>query len=285
MNQPLPNYNCALTPVQFAEYAKPFLRWSMQRPMALGNLCVRLFTPSDRRRIVQWPDGIRLFLDPASLIGWHIAMGRTFETETVTHLRSILRPGGTFLDIGANEGAISAHAVKIVGPSGKVVSVEPQTRLLDVLRINQLLNGPCDNRVIPYAVGEATGTTKPFKLYPPQNSGASGFYRVARSGHGEIDVPFISPDDLWELADMKIVDLVKIDVEGYEHRVIDALLPQLTAGKIRHLLVDYHSAVLKRVGVDPANIERKILESGMKAIAPINARLDGYRLYLISSKS
>jgi hypothetical protein len=49
-------------------------------------------------------------------------------------LRHFLRPGDTFIDIGANHGTFSIVAAGLVGHQGLVISIEPQPRLADLLR-------------------------------------------------------------------------------------------------------------------------------------------------------
>src|SRR5580693_8738495 len=88
------------------------------RPAPLQSAIVRA-TGLDRRRIVEF-EGSRFSVNPASCLGTQL-IERAFEPETVAILRRYLRPGDTFLDIGANEGVVSVLASSIVGPAGAVI--------------------------------------------------------------------------------------------------------------------------------------------------------------------
>ncbi len=273
----------ALSLADFAAYARRFEWYRKVRPMALASACLRLFSPADRRRVVAMQSGLKLWLDPVSILGRDIAATGTFEPETAAIFDTELKTGDVFVDIGANEGVFSAHAGRIVGSSGKVVAVEPQQRLREVIEKNLKLNEVLQAVVISRAVGEASGVVKDFKLYPEMNSGASSFIRGPRSGAKHVPVQFIAPEDILTEANVHHADLVKVDVEGYEARVINALLPLIRTGRIRKLLVDFHAPVLKQSGVDPADLHRRLLGEGMAYASPEPPPLSGYHLYRLAA--
>ena len=72
-------------------------------------------------------------------------------------LESYLRPGDTFVDIGANQGSFSLVASTLVGEQGMVVSVEPQPRLAAAIEQTQATNGFCRYQVHQMAVGDQDG--------------------------------------------------------------------------------------------------------------------------------
>jgi FkbM family methyltransferase len=273
----------ALSPADFAAYARRFEWYRKVRPMALASVCLRLFAPPDRRRVVELASGLKLWLDPVSILGRDIAADGTFEPETAAILDAELKPGDAFIDIGANEGVFSAHAGRIVGASGKVIAVEPQQRLREVIETNLRLNDLGQAVVFSRAVGEASGVVKDFKLYPEMNSGASSFVRGPRSGAKRVPVQFVSPEDILAEAKVDHADLVKVDVEGYEGRVIDALLPLIRAGRIRKLLVDYHAPVLKQSGINPADLHHRLVDGRMVYASATAPPLSGYHLYRLAA--
>ena len=60
----------------------------------------------------------------------------TWEEELGDQLRSLLRPGMTAVDVGGNIGYVALLMAAAVGPSGRVVAVEPDPRNAHVLRLN-----------------------------------------------------------------------------------------------------------------------------------------------------
>lgn len=119
-------------------------------------------------------------------------------------LRKYLRPGDVFVDVGANIGALSLAAARLVGESGRVFSVEAHPRTVKYLRGNIKLNDAANVTVIHAAAGEHEGVVQ-------FSSGRSDDQnRVAQSG---LDVPLRTLESL--LPDVPI-RVLKIDVEGYE---------------------------------------------------------------------
>jgi hypothetical protein len=84
--------------------------------------------------------GIRLYLDPMSHLGQQILRHGVYEPKTHEVVRSRLRPGDVFVDVGANEGVHCALAGRIVGERGAGVEIEPQVGLRGISEINCRLN-------------------------------------------------------------------------------------------------------------------------------------------------
>src|SRR5579863_8811720 len=68
--------------------------------------------------------GSRFSLDTSDYLQRHI-YGGSFEREETGIVRRTLRPGMTFVDVGANVGYYTALAAQLVGPSGSVFAFEP----------------------------------------------------------------------------------------------------------------------------------------------------------------
>jgi FkbM family methyltransferase len=80
-----------------------------------------------------------------------------YEIACVRLVRRHLRPGGVFLDCGANIGFFSALALDCVGPSGQVHAFEPVPRYCARLRRLGELNPTHPLSVRPWALGDRTG--------------------------------------------------------------------------------------------------------------------------------
>lgn len=252
------------------------------RPQSLATPLIKLLGDYERRMIVA-VEGLALYLDPMSHLAGTILAEGTFEARTVALFRQEIRPGDTVLDIGANEGFFSALAGMLAGPSGTVVAVEPQGRLQDVLRINLALNHTGRAHVVRCAVGAPTGGTAPrhieLSLTPPGNTGASSILNRYRWSAGTERIALRTVEDILAGLDLAGAGFVKVDVEGYESAVIPSLMPLLSAGRIRSLLVDYHAAILRQAGVDPAPLHDGIVAAGYTVADRERTGLDGYVLY------
>lgn len=232
------------------------------RPTILVAAPLRLLS----ERMIIEREGLRLFVDPTSNLGWMINHYGSYEELTVNIFRANIRPGDIVLDIGANEGFFSALASSLVGPSGRVIAVEPQTRLQDILEINLALNPHSPTTVIQGVVSEENGAEAQINLFPASNTGATSLVRRARVGARTETVRTWTPDAIARECEIDHFDFVKIDVEGFEPEVIRSLLPLLQQKKVGTVLLDYHTAILARRGIDPIETHRIILAAGYEQV-------------------
>src|SRR5690348_8876961 len=80
------------------------------------------------------PDGLTFFLDPVTHFGGEVLRAGCYERALTQVIAGLLRHGDTFLDIGANEGYFSVLGARCVGRDGRVLAVEPQSRLIPIVR-------------------------------------------------------------------------------------------------------------------------------------------------------
>jgi FkbM family methyltransferase len=155
-----------------------------------------------------------------------------------------LKPGDTFIDIGANIGFFSAIAAQKVGPSGKVFSFEPSPReyqrLLFTISKNNL-----SNIIIPFNLALAD-CKEILSLVIAENH--TGINSLQNSSHmNNLNYTKVFTTRLDDLIEEKI-KLVKIDVEGAEYRVLKGMETLLNNGKIDTLIVEITPMFLKKFG-------------------------------------
>src|SRR5512144_1629305 len=104
--------------------------------------------------------GFRWDLDPRRYIDARIIDG-TFEIDTLRHIvKDILRPGDTFIDVGANIGWYTLFGARAVGTSGRVIAVEPELRARNRLRKHidwYLENHDGDVSIVEQALSDSAG--------------------------------------------------------------------------------------------------------------------------------
>jgi len=173
-----------------------------------------------------------------------------YEPSTVTFLQTWLRPGDTFIDVGANVGYLSAVAADRVGPAGQVYAFEPEPGHFARLRRLAELNPSF--RIVPNrsAVGDHQGTVQ---LFMSPHAGwhtiVPGFNQGLFGCQGRLDVPIVSLDAYAAehgIGSQGTIRLVKVDVEGAEAavlrgaadliriRAIDAFLVEVTPPDFQH---------------------------------------------------
>ena len=88
------------------------------------------------------------------LIPMYLYLFGTWEPDLVAFLRRRLRPGETFVDVGANIGCVSALASRLVGPRGTVVAIEPSPPMIAALQETLTRNDLTNVRMVTAAVSD-----------------------------------------------------------------------------------------------------------------------------------
>jgi FkbM family methyltransferase len=210
--------------------------------------------------VISTPVG-RLVVDPASDFGYRLLTGRNYEPVMTAAFRALLKPGGTCVDIGANEGWFSILAAQLVGESGRVLAVEPQTRLQPVLASNFALNGLSRIAIETSAVSDRVGESSLF-LAPDTNTGASALHRHTRYRLPRETVVTCRLDDLLDRHGLAQVTLMKMDIEGHEHEAILGSPEVFSSGRVAHLALEIHPALLNRRGRHPGALKAFLTEAG-----------------------
>ncbi|MDX3388383.1 FkbM family methyltransferase, partial [Streptomyces niveiscabiei] len=95
-----------------------------------------------------------------------------WEPHLTSFVSRRLRPGDTFIDVGANIGYYTVLASQLVGSTGRVVAVEPSPDFHEALAGNVRLNGCANVRTVNTAVSDTPGRLT-FYLEDPMNLGGT----------------------------------------------------------------------------------------------------------------
>ncbi len=153
-----------------------------------------------------------------------------FDPLELGFLKSRLHPAFTFLDIGSNVGAYSIFVAKNAGPSARVVAVDPNAIVLKRLAFNAMANGLTNIRSVQAAIADADGEME-FALEESNMGGSSlQLDREARGGKTIFKVPVRTLAGVVAEAGLDRVDAIKIDVEGFEDKVLIPYLNTVARG-------------------------------------------------------
>jgi len=193
---------------------------------------------------------------------------RNFEATEREFVNHFLRPGDVFVDVGANIGLFTLIAASRVGPTGKVIAFEPTSkiyeRLVGNVRLNRLRNVDC----VRSALSDHTGELDLLQSV----DGFDAWNSFAGPTKGQSALPervgVIEWDRYAEVHRLSgKVTMMKIDVEGWESRV-------LTGG--REMLSRSDSPVLQVEFTDDA---AQAAGSSCRALYEFLESL-GYRMYV-----
>ncbi len=207
------------------------------RPAPLAAWLKRFFRI--QRRHLTTRDGLTFWIDPVSHLGRQLLDTGVYEPEMTQVIQTLLRPGDTFFDVGVNEGYFTCLAAQAVGPAGRVLGAEPQTRLIEIILRNINLNHFRNVDLEHTALSDAEGTAT-FYETPDINSGASSFFRPAKIGLRPVKVQTMRLDSLVEKSRLQRIRLMKIDCEGAEGAVLAGAHQTLSCQQIDYLVVEFH---------------------------------------------
>lgn len=185
--------------------------------------------------------GFRIALDgnPDTPLYFNVGVAGVYEPHITSVFRKVLRPGHTVVDVGTNAGWFTLLSARAVGPTGKVLSFEPEPGNFAALTRNIELNGFRQVATFPLALFDRVGEL-PLTL----SATASAWHSmVLPVGETSVRVRTALLDATLAEARVEHVDLIKIDVEGAEPNVL--LGASRTLERTDHLVVEWNPGVWK----------------------------------------
>lgn len=166
-------------------------------------------------------DGLKLRVDLGDSGVSQPCIKGVYEPLETHFVKRVVKSGMTFLDVGANIGWFSIQAGALVGPKGKVISIEPRNTTFRELSRSVLENGFSSRfELHNIAVGRESGTMKIGWTENSGNPGGTwslpddGLIAMFDENNAVIqEIPMRRIDDV--VAGRKI-DFLKIDIEGAE---------------------------------------------------------------------
>jgi|GEM_PF-931157 len=186
----------------------------------------------------------------------------TYEDEINKAIRLSIKTGDVALDIGANIGLQSLRMSQAAGREGKVIAFEPLQYLQKKFHKNIILNKANNVQLLPYALSDQESTAE-FKIDP--NSWNQGAFSIGGTQYGtELQkVEIKIGDELPEIKALTRLDLIKIDVEGFEFKVMKGLERTLQKFKPR-IIFEYDMKYWPANGQDIAECFNFLTSLGYK---------------------
>ena len=233
--------------------ARPAVRWELHAAYRDGERIVEALFPaagaggSAQVTTVELEGRQARFQTPNEMTRWRAQTLYTKEPVTIEWLRA-MPMGADLLDVGANVGMYSVFAALARG--AKVLAFEPESENYALLNENIRLNH-LGERVIAVCAGlsDHAGLERLYLSQP--GAGASchslgaevGFRlepRKAAFVQGSLALRF---DDLVEQGHAVVPGYVKIDVDGFEHKVVRGMEKTLTDRRVASLIVELNPAL------------------------------------------
>lgn len=224
-------------------------------------------------------DGIHFNLDLFDCVQKAIFCFHYYEPEDVEAFRRFARPGSVVFDVGANVGQYSLLASKLVGETGHVYAFEPSPDVLVKLQHHLEVNHADNVLLTRKAVAECNGTASFYPANENSNQGVGSLlpaeeYRGKIRTEESIEVEVVTLDNFCEEHGIDHIDLLKIDVEGYDLDVLKGAEKILDRSPGIVVLAEVEPMNLVQRGLTHADFVQYMTERGFKAYyANIKGRL------------
>jgi len=185
--------------------------------------------------------GIKYELDISDCMEWTVYFG--IETEPRKQLYDLIREGDYIFDVGTNIGEVAMQLAKRTGMNGKVYAFEPDPEIYQRLSCNLSLNEFKNLKAHQLGFGNKNETV----FMSPEVQNNSGGNRIVATQKGSVGVAIQKLDDFVQNNDIKKLDLLKIDVEGYEINVLKGATNTIEKFRPR-LFVEVSDRNLKQQG-------------------------------------
>jgi len=186
-----------------------------------------------------------------------------YEPATTQLFKSLLREGMTVIDVGAHVGYFALLSARLVGPRGRVYAFEAEPSTYKVLVENVELNRYENVVPLDHAVSGRPGLADLF-LGRATGEGISLLNRLYSGGAGEarVAVAATTLDDFLASQGEPHIDLLKMDIEGWEVRALEGMGRLLQRPSPPKLIIEFYPDGLQSSGAEPCDLLRKLTGLG-----------------------
>lgn len=181
-------------------------------------------------------------------------INQDYETFELDIFEQIVKPGMTVLDIGANLGIYAVTGSKAAKSSGRLYAFEPVPENLTLLKHNLKLNKSKNTTVVPQAVGAKSGRVN---LYLANEN--TGTHSMREFSDTTMEVQVTTIDDFVQSKNIS-VDVIKMDIEGYEGHALRGGIKTLKKMKKIKLLTEFNATMIEECGDSPRAVVKLLLD-------------------------
>ena len=217
------------------------------------DISLKEYENFDPKCTIEVEDKKITFQTPNRLTRWRVDTLLTKEPHTIDWLNEI-GPKETLLDIGANVGMYSIYAGAVRGAT--VIALEPESQNYSILNMNIRLN-KLDHLIAAYCIGVSDRDTFDYifmsnlmagdanhAVGEPLNMDLQSFSKSIEFAQGCITYKI---DSLVEDNKLPVPDYVKIDVDGFEHKVVEGAKKTLSNKKVKSVIIEINPKLLEHL--------------------------------------
>jgi len=194
--------------------------------------------------------GVKMYVDLVDPHTWQLSLGKDKEKAIKEIFLDNIKEGSIVMDVGAHLGEYSLLASKKIGPSGTVFVIEPFQGAVRNIEKNFSLNGFKNYKLFPVALGHKLETKV---IYESEIRG--GAYldpilnnkQLSRQKKTKIE----TIDNIISSNKIPKIDMLKIDVDGFEYEVLLGCKESFQTKIIKKILCEIHPYHLRKKGLNP----------------------------------
>jgi len=213
-------------------------------------------------RVVKTRYRFQYIADLGDWLGQFVYLTGVYEPPTAQVIFELLKPGDTFIDVGANSGFFTLLASRRVGSAGRVLSFEPVPSMRKRLLANISLNAMGNVIAHDVALSNTEGTL-PLYEGPEGHKGISSLRHIDNAAL-TIEVE-IRPLDTFK-GDLSELKLVKIDVEGAEQMVLEGMSDIINTHH-PYIVIEITDDYLRAFGHTATQLADHLVEKGYRMYA------------------
>ena len=213
---------------------------------------------------------------------WFIVNG-AYETHPTNYFLRTLRPDSHCLDIGSNFGYFACLMARFC-PAGRVIAIEPDRHVFELVRDNLAINGFTDHAQAIHAAAcdHDQGLTLHRRVKRSGNTslisvGTDFTDHMGEPAAEQFDVASVRVDGLLPRLDGR-VDVMKIDVEGAEPLVFRGAAETIARNPQVRIVMEWSPGQIQGAGFDVAAFVREIAAHGLQFHA-----MDRKRIWPVSA--
>lgn len=228
--------------------------------LAIACMPRHIFYKKDSFRTVN-RNGINYQLDLSDWVEWNLYFKNNLNPEE--KLFGLVKEGMTVLDIGANIGELTLNFAKQVGANGKIFSFEPSPINFRKCSHNISLNENLKNKITLFnlALGEKEGVA----YLQTRDEHNLGMNSIGETG---VEVQMKTLDAVVLENKIQQCDLIKMDVEGFELKVLKGAVKTISDFK-PILFMEMNNELLQRQGDSVSDLLNWLKQNQYKIVDPV----------------
>ena len=235
----------------------PFIRPLLESCQPIRK--VGLWWLARRQRSVIEHGGYRFELDPKDFgVTFELEATGEYERKTRELCMASLKPGMTFVDVGAHVGLYAIPAAAAVGPSGKVFAFDPDPDNFRLLSRNVASSGYTNIQLNNVAVSNINGHLKLHRS--PYNTGDHQIF-FQGTGRETVTVQSVTLDEYFK-GRTDSIDVAKFDIQGAEAAALQGMMEILANSRNLKMFIEFAPSMLEDAGADPLAFLKSIENHG-----------------------